>query len=326
MQRYDVIVVGAGTAGLAAALVLGRCRRETLVIGGGDARNAPALRSHGLLTRDGIAPEDLLELARRELGAYPQVQLRRGFAVGASGRDGRFEVRLADGSSAASRRLLIATGVSDQLPDVPGFARAWGRGIHHCPHCDGWELRDLRLAVHGPAAELLGRIAELRTWSHDLVAIAEGGHVPADARAKLEALGIPLHEASLARIEGDPERGRLTRVTLDDGTSLEVDALFTQPPQHQRSDLAAVLGCALEEVAAGAQMIATDPLSGETSVPGVYAARDAGKHGPIQSLANAVATATIAAASLDHALALEDLEADLADADAAGRALAGAGS
>ena len=147
--RYDVVVVGGGSAGLSAALVLGRLRRRTLVLAAGEPRNAPSSGVHGFFSRDGIRPEELLKIGREQLEPYPSVEVRFSRATGTSGENGDFEVTLDDGAAVRAHKLLLATGVVDELPEKPGFKELWGRGVYHCPYCHGWEVRD-RQSARGP--------------------------------------------------------------------------------------------------------------------------------------------------------------------------------
>jgi thioredoxin reductase len=148
-SEYDVVIAGGGPAGLNAALVLGRVRRQVLVADSGQYRNACAPAMHGFLTRDGADPADLRRIARAELAAYPSVRLADTAVESAAADGGGFEVRLAGGHAAATRRLLLATGLADELPGVEGLAGLWGRGVYHCPYCHGWEVRDQPVAVLG---------------------------------------------------------------------------------------------------------------------------------------------------------------------------------
>ncbi|MGH3147377.1 MAG: NAD(P)/FAD-dependent oxidoreductase [Rubrobacter sp.] len=145
--RYDVVVVGGGSAGLSAALVLGRSRRRTLVVDAGEPRNAPSSGLHGFLSRDGIPPQELLKIGREQLKLYPSVEVRSARVTAVSGENGDFEVILDNRAVVRARKLLLATGVVDELPDKPGFEELWGRGVYHCPYCHGWEVRDRPLAV-----------------------------------------------------------------------------------------------------------------------------------------------------------------------------------
>lgn len=313
-EKYDAIIVGAGAAGLSAALMLGRSKRRTLVLDGGPPRNAPAEHSHGLFTRDGATPDELLRLGKRDLEAYSSVEVREIFATGASGMDGNFEVMLDGGETVSARKILLASGVVDETPDIPGFAEAWGRGIHHCPYCHGWEVRDTPLAVFGSGDSVMHRVTLIRNWSRDLVAITDGSEVPGGDREKVSALGVPLYESGISRIESDGETGKLTRIVLGDGKEIEREGLFTNPPQRQRSELAEMLGCGIEYVEMmSSYMISADPMTRETTVTGVFAAGDAGKQfGSTQSLPNAAATGSNAGAFMNYALASDDAAAELA--------------
>jgi thioredoxin reductase len=307
-SRYDVVVVGAGTAGLSAALVLGRSRRRVLVLDGGEPRNAPADASHGFFTRDGVHPGELLRIGREQLSPYPSVEYRAERATGVSGSDGAFEVALEGGESVGARKLVLATGVLDELPERPGFRELWGRGVYGCPYCHGWEVRDRPLAVLAPAGGLPERVALILGWSRDLVALTDGSPLGEEGRARLEALGVPLREERVSRLVGDPSGagGGLSRVAFEDGPELECEGLFYAPPARQRSPIAEALGCEVVE-AGPARVVKNDPATRETTVPGVYAAGDAG-NAPAQSVVLAAASGANAAYFLNHALAMEDAD------------------
>jgi thioredoxin reductase len=312
--RYDVLVVGGGTAGLSAALVLGRSRRRTLVLDTGDPRNAPSSGVHGFFSRDGTPPKELLQIGHEQLRPYPSVEVRSARAIGVRGEDGGFEVDLDDGSSVGARKLLLATGVVDELPETPGFRELWGRGVYHCPYCHGWEVRDRPLAVYAGGQDPGGPVERaifLRNWSRDLVVLTDGpSDLDAAGREKLDALGVPLNEKGIARLEGreDGSEG-LSRIVFEDGSSLEREGLFYGPPQRQRSGLAEALGCEIVAMGPASEVVKADPLTNETSVPGVYVAGDAGS--PLQSVALAAASGANAAAFLNHALCAEDAEAEI---------------
>jgi thioredoxin reductase len=308
--EYDVVVVGAGSAGLSAALVLGRSRRSVLVLDGGEPRNAPSPGVHGFFTRDGILPGELLRIGREQLAPYPSVEQRRGRATGVRGSDGAFEVTLEDGSVLHARRLLLATGVVDELPDKPGFREHWGRGVYHCPYCHGWEVRDRPLALYANAEAALERVSLIRNWSRDLVLLTDGPFASEDAatRERLEVLGVPVREETVSRLEGDPAGGGLERVVFEDGSSIEREGLFVGPRQRQRSGLAESLGCEVVEIG-HARVIQSDPTTKETAVKGVYVAGDAGE--PIQSAIVAAASGARAAYFINHALCSEDAERDI---------------
>ena len=311
---YDAVVVGAGTAGLSAALVLGRSRRRVLVLDGGEPRNAPASSSHGFFTRDGMSPGELLEIGRGQLEPYPNVEYRADRAVEVLGSDGAFGVTLGGGETVSARKILLATGVFDELPHRPGFFKLWGRGVYHCPYCHGWEVRDRPLAVMAGGGEVLERAVLIRNWSRDLVALTDGSPLDEEARVRLGALGVSVRDERIAALEGrDDGSGGLSRILFEDGTSIEREGLFYGPPQRQRSPLAEALGCEIVGMGPAAEVVKTDPMTRETSVAGVYAAGDAGF--PMQSLALASASGATAVAFLNHALCGEDARAEASYAE-----------
>lgn len=312
--RYDAVVVGAGTAGLSAALVLGRSRRRVLVLDGGEPRNAPASSSHGFFTRDGVSPGEFLEIGRGQLEPYPSVEYRADRAVEVFGSDGAFGVALGGGETVSARKILLATGVFDELPDRPGFIELWGRGVYHCPYCHGWEVRDRPLAVMAGGGGILERAILIRNWSRDLVVLTDGSPPDDEARARLGALGVPVLDERIARLEGreDGSEG-LSRIVFEDGTSIELEGLFYGPPQRQSSPLAEALGCEIVVMGPASWVVKTDPMTRETSVAGVYAAGDASS--PMQSLALASASGATAAAFLNHTFCGEDAEAEAASAE-----------
>ena len=188
-----------------------------------------------------------------------------------------------------------------------------GSGVYHCPYCHGWEVRDRPLAVMAGGDEVLERAVLIRNWSRDLVALTDGSSPGDEARARLVALGVPVYEKPVARLEGreDGSEG-LSRVVFEDGSSVEREGLFYGPPQRQRSPLAKALGCEIVALGPASEVVKADPLTRETSVAGVYAAGDAGS--PMQSITLASASGATAAAFLNHALCAEDAEAEVPSA------------
>lgn len=296
---YDVIVVGAGPAGLSAALILGRCRRRVLVCDAGAPRNAAAQALHGFLTRDGIAPADFLRTGREQLHAYPSVELRD-VAVTAARRTGdRFELTLDRGQRVSSRTLLLATGVVDQVPDLEGIESLYGRSVFHCPYCDGRELADRPIAVYGPGEPGRRLALELTLWSGDLVLCTDGpaGMDSAD-RERLSRHGILVCEERIARLEGT--EGILQRIRFVSGEALARDALFFSTGQHQGSDLPAKLGCEFTERGA----VWTGQYEA-TNVPGLYVAGDASRLAQLAVIA--AAEGAEAAFAINTALLKQDL-------------------
>lgn len=265
---YDVVIVGGGPAGLSAALMLGRCRRRVLVCDEGRPRNAASRALHGFLTRDGIPPLDLLALGRDELKAYA-VEVRQTAVRRLTRRPGGFTAHM-DGGSADATAVLLATGVRDRVPDIPGAAECFGTSVHHCPYCDGWEFRDRRIAVIGSGTSPAGLALSLRTWSHAITACPNGVTLKRPHREQLERHDVAVRGGRIERL--DHEDGWVRRLVFRDGSTLDCDAVFFTGPQHQQCDLAQSIGCEFNR-----KGTVTTDLLGRTCVPGVYVAGDASR-------------------------------------------------
>jgi thioredoxin reductase len=296
----DVVIVGGGPAGLSAALILGRCRRSVLVCDSGHPRNAASRALHGYLTRDGIGPAEFLAIARRELQQYETVDHRDVAVVDVSCRpDSRFDVVLASGERVETRKLLMATGVVDHLPDIPGFAELYGRSVFHCPYCDGWEIRGEPIAIYGRGERGSGLALELTAWSRDLVLITDGpAEIENDDRARLERNAITIREERVTRLEGTG--GVLRHVVFDSGERLPRRALFFTAGQHQRSDLLTRLGCEFNDKGT----VRTGKYE-TTHLPGLYVAGDASR--AVQWVIVAAAEGAEAAFAINTDLIKEDL-------------------
>jgi thioredoxin reductase len=262
--------VGAGPAGLSAALILGRCRRRVLVLDTDKPRNYASHALHGFLSRDGIHPQQLRRLGREQLRQYDTVKLVMKQATAARcTRDG-FEVTVAGGRKVRCRKLLLATGVVDELPQIEGLEALYGRSVFHCPYCDGWESRDKRLVVYSRSANGVGLAIELQVWSDDVVLCTDGARLQSQHIARLQTHGIPWYHQRIARLEGT--RGRLRRVVFVDGNAIGRSVMFFSLPQRQASSLAAQLGCGFTQKGA----VRTGDYEA-TNIPGVYVAGDASK-------------------------------------------------
>jgi thioredoxin reductase len=295
---FDVAIVGGGPAGLSAALMLGRCRRSVLVLDLGQPRNRRSQALHGYLTRDGVAPSTLVEIGRQELQPYG-VDLRPVGVTAARLLNDHCRVSLADGTEEDARYLLIATGVIDDLPAIPGFDECYGRSIFHCPYCDGWERRDRQLAAFGRGAEVAGLALALRTWSADVVACTHGSPLERRLRERLARNGIRTRLEPIARIEHAD--GALSRIAFTSGEPLPREALFFATGQHPQSSLAVTLGCTLNRRGT----VKTGSLCG-TNVPRVFVAGDASRDA--QFVAVAASEGMKAAVAINKALQLEDLK------------------
>ena len=267
-NSWDVLIVGGGSAGLSAALMLGRARRRVLVLDGGAPRNGIAAHMHGVLGRDGWSPLDLLATGRDEVRRYGVV-VESGEVGGATRVDGGFEVAAADGTRHVARRLLVATGVRDGLPELPGLAEQWGSGAVVCPYCDGWEVRDRRIAVLAGGPMALHQAQLLRQWSADVTYFVNGTELPADAYAALVARGIAVESREVLRVVAD-DHGRLSGIRLADCTDVPIDSLFLQPLPLPNDTVLRSLGAATTEQL-GVDWVAVD-ADGRTRGPGLWAA------------------------------------------------------
>ena len=306
MQQYDVVVVGGGAAGLSGALALSRARRSVLVVDGGAPRNAPAAEMHNYLGRDGSPPGDLLTAGRAEVAGYGG-EVVPGEVVSATREDDGFTVALADGRSVRARRLLVTTGLVDELPDVPGLAERWGHDVLHCPYCHGWEVRDQAIGVlsTGPGGVLKALL--WRQWSQDVTLFLHTGPEPTDEEwEQLAARGIAVVTGEVARVETDGDR--LTGVRLATGRVVARDALVVSPTFTARSGVLASLGLPVEPVQAMGHTVGSAVPSGPmgaTAVPGVWVA------GNVTDLMAQVITAAAAglqaAGAINADLLLEDV-------------------
>jgi thioredoxin reductase (NADPH) len=269
METYDVIIVGGGPAGLAGALTLARARRSVLVIDNGTPRNAAAGHVHNYLTRDGTPPAELLALGRAEVAGYGG-QFVTGTATAAKQTDAGFTVTLDDGRLLGARRLLVTTGLTDELPDIPGLAGRLGNDVLHCPYCHGWEVRDQAIGIIATTPMVAHQALLWRQWTDDLVVILNGQPGPTDEEAaQLKARGVRLVDDRLTRL--DPDR----TAHLAGGTTVTRDAWVAATRMAARDDLLTDLGAEIEPVKMGDYVIGTavkaDP-NGATTVPGVWVA------------------------------------------------------
>lgn len=297
IAKYDVLIVGGGPAGLSAALMLGRCRRRVLVFDSGRYRNARTTGVHGFLSRDGVKPAELLDVARRQLGQY-DVEVKPATVSKVERAKAGFVVTLADGSKFAGRRTLVATGMVDKLPALEGIDDFYGTSVHHCPYCDGWEHRDQPMAAYGRGRSAYGLALSLKTWTADVALCTDGPvRLSAGDRDMLKRLGIQLRTERIERLEG--KRGRLERIVFVKGDALPRKAIFFNSAPEQTCSLGEAMGCDFT----GRGAIKTDRFE-RTCVAGVFAAGDCSRN--VQWVAIAVAQGALAAEKINVELQEED--------------------
>jgi thioredoxin reductase len=299
-QTYDVVVVGGGAAGLSAALVLGRARRHVAVIDAGAPRNAPAAHMQGFLSRDGMPPGDLLAAGRAEVTGYGVELISDQVDTIEAG----FIVHLAGGPTLRARRVLVTTGVTDELPEIPGVRERWGRDLLHCPYCHGWEVRDQPLGVLGTLPGSVQHALLVRQWSDDVVFFAHTYQLTSVELIQLEARGVRVVHGTVTRLVVNADQ--LTGVELDDGSVVDRTAVFVRPGNVPRADgLLQALGCNIN--GAG---FATVDATGGTSAPGVWAAGNVVD--PRAQVITAAGAGSAAAIAINADLVLDELETALA--------------
>ncbi|NOT26770.1 MAG: NAD(P)/FAD-dependent oxidoreductase [Acidobacteria bacterium] len=289
---YDVIVIGGGPAGLSAALMLGRCRRHVLLCDEGRPRNRRSRALHGYLARDGIAPGAFNNRGRAELVKYG-VRFRSVGVTAVTPGANRFKVSFTKGADRATRFVLIATGVTDDLPAIPGFNKCYGRSVFHCPYCDGWEWRDRPLAVLGRGADGARLALGLKAWSADVLLCTEGSALTRSLKDRLARNRIAIRTERVVGL--DHHRGALSAIRFAKGDPARRDALFFTTAQHIHSNLAIRLGCTLTPRGT----VKTSMRCG-TNVPGVFVAGDASQDA--QFVVVAAAEGVKAAVAINKAL------------------------
>jgi thioredoxin reductase len=300
MKECDVVVVGGGAAGLSAALVLVRARRAVVVVDAGAPRNAPATHLHGFLSRDGMPPRDLLAAGRAEVTGYGGHLIDDTVVDAEPG----FHAHLGDGSQLRARRVLVATGLRDELPDVPGVRERWGRDLLHCPYCHGYEVRDQPLGVLGGTPEAVHHALLVRQWSPDVTLFPHTDPLTVGQRELLTARGIRIVEGAVARLVVGNDR--LQGVELDGGRVIPRTAVFVRPRFVPNADLLTGLGCEVGENG----WVVHDP-AGRTTVAGLWVAGNAAD--PRAQVITAAGQGSAAAIALNADLVDEDVKNALAD-------------
>lgn len=310
-MNFDVVIVGGGPSGLAAALTLGRARRAVLLCDAGERRNHAAEHVYNFVTRDHTPPDEFRRVARGQLARYPNVLVRDARIEALDGERDAFRLRV-DGADIVAKRVLLCTGMLDEPLLIDGAREAWGRSIFQCPYCHGWEAQDRAWGFVAPAhdaphaAMAAQFVQQLFAWTDRVTVFAQRGHALSDALAEqLESFGARVERSPIRRVIADDNtRTQIRAIELEDGSKVPCDALFAHPPQRQTA-LVASLGLALD--ADG--YVTADPARRETSRPGIYASGD---------LSTRMQGAIFAAASGAHAGAM--INFDLAQQRATQRA------
>lgn len=302
---YDVAIVGGGLSGLSAALVLGRARRDVVVIDAGTPRNAPADAAYGFITRDGTAPGNLVSLARKDLEPYA-VEFLDGSAERARETTGGWCVSTAEGATVQARQLVLATGLRDVLPNIPGARESWGRGLLQCPYCHGWEVRDQALGVLGSAPTSIHQALLVRQWSDDVTFFPHVlGALSEDDERRLRDRGVRIVEGLVEQLalgaDDDGTPRSLQGVRLEDGSLVPCSALFCEPGADAGLPLLADLGCDMRDDGC----VSTDDI-GRTSVERVWAVGNAAD--PAAQLVPAAGDAYRMAVAINAMLVEEDCE------------------
>lgn len=300
--RWDVVVIGGGAAGLNAALMLARARRSVLVLDAGEPRNAPADAVHGLLGREGTPPAELLERGREEVRAYGGEIVTTRVDDVSRAEAGGFTVTTAEGRVVGARRVLVTTGLVDELPDVPGVREQWGHGVVHCPYCHGWEVRDRAIGVLAGGPMSVHQALLFRQWSDDVVFFARGTTLSGDDRERLLARGIRIVEGEVTAV--DLDGGRITGVRSADGSTTARDVVVAGPRMTVRAGFLAGVGLYPGEHPSGAgDHLAVDGR-GETDVAGIWAAGNVTD--PSAQVGGAAAAGAFTAAQLNGDLVQEE--------------------
>ncbi|EAQ80480.1 NAD(P)/FAD-dependent oxidoreductase [Blastopirellula marina] len=299
-QSYDAVVIGGGPAGLSAALVLGRACRQVLLVDAGAGRNAPASAIHGFLGNDGTSPSELRRIGRAQLQPY-DVDVHDATVTSVKKLEVGFEATI-DQAIVQCRTLILATGITDKLPEIPGAKTWWGRGVLLCPYCHGWEIRNQPWAFMAPTEQLIDRATVLLGWTKDLTYLCGDVQLSPDQRSWLTEHAISIREEPITAFEGDETR--FTGVTFAQGERLDCAAVFISSQFSQQSPLAIPLGCELETEGHIAGMVKTE-LNGVTPVLGLFIAGDAASVG-VTSVASAASEGMMAAVFANMAMLKAD--------------------
>jgi thioredoxin reductase len=298
LMQFDVLIVGGGPAGLSAALILGRCHRKALLCDEGRQRNLSSHAIHGLLGREGRSPLDFLDEALEEVSRYKSVEVRRTRVTDIVAAGKAFDFVCSDGTHGTASKVLLATGLLDEIPELAGLEPLYGVSVHHCLYCDGFEYAGKPVAAYGKGDKGAELAVMMKHWMSDVVACSDGTEVTAKAIRKLEEYKIPLRSEPIRSLEGAD--GELAKIVFESGPELPRAGLFFSTGCHQASDLSNSLGCKRSEKGG----VVIDPATEESSVPGVYVAGDVSRD--VLLVAVAIAEGAQAAVAINKAFLRRD--------------------
>ena len=300
-QEYEVIIIGGSYAGLSAAMSLGRALRKVLVIDSGLPCNRQTPHSHNFLTQDGQKPKEIANIARAQIAQYNTIEFHTGLVTKASKTDTGFAVETENGAVFHAKKIVFATGLRDIMPEIKGFAECWGISVVHCPYCHGYEIRAQKTGIiaNGEAAAHYAQL--IHQWTKDLIIFTNGDSTLTDKQQeKLKNHGISVIETGINYLAH--ANGVIEKVVLNDGSFIELDAVYSRPQFVQHSDIPEALGCELTEQG----LIRVDNFQ-KTTIPGVFACGD--NSNPMRSVAMSVASGSATGAFVNHELIGEEFAA-----------------
>jgi thioredoxin reductase len=301
-MTHDCAIIGGGPAGLNAALVLGRARKNVVVIDEGRPRNGVTRETHGFLTRDGISPSEFRRIAKEQILAYPSIDFASDTVVSITGTDGFFQITTAQGTTYRSQKVLLAVGKKDLPLDSNGLADVYGKSAFVCPYCDGWELRDQPLVLIVKGAKALHLAKMISGWTKHFTICTDGPDEMTRAeREELHQHNVPVFDSPIRSIESND--GMVRHVELEDGTTIPCSGIFFGPKLVTGSELPRVLGCKITE----AGTVVVDHF-GKTSVPGIYCAGDAATE--LYQAITAASLGALAGVGINNELQMEDWNKD----------------